>query len=164
MSKQPDMSWKAIGYLWIGVLVLGFFAWLTTLDNGMPEKAEPSDPKYLVTQLGQGSSFLCPTENMVLRIEESIESRNKAKMDMLVEQGCFGAEANVKVTFISGSLSNNTRKVLYQGRTLWAYGETVGSQTAAEIKVVADWIECTNQPEYKSNSMMCQELFLRIKQ
>ena len=59
------------------------------------EPSEPSEPKFLITQLGLGSGFLCPTENMVLRIEESIESRNRAKMDLLVKQGCFGAEANV---------------------------------------------------------------------
>ena len=121
------------------------------------EPSEPSESKTLVTGLS-GSSFLCPTENMVLRIEESIESLNKPKLDMLIEQGCFSAEPNVDVTFIGGSFSSSTRNVRYKGKSVWAYGETVGYWTSTQRTLYQAWSDCeeTNKPY---GSVDCREYY-----
>ena len=80
------------------------------------EPNEPSESKMLATNFGEGSSFMCTTERNIMRLEDAIATRNKEKMDLVFEQGCISAEPYVEVTFVSGSLSNNTKQVVYQGQ------------------------------------------------
>lgn len=152
MSKQPDMSWGAIGALWGFAGAVFLFLWVVGYFGDDEPKIDKG-PVTLVTQLGQGSSFMCTTERNIMRLEDAIATRNKEKLDLVFEQGCISAEPNVAVTFISGSISNNTMNVIYQGKSLWAYGDTVGYQTDAHRAVQQAFIDCEygdpcQQPAY----------------
>ena len=121
MSMRPEMR----------TLTLIALVALVGCSGGEP--SEPSEPTTLATNFGEGSSFMCTTERNIMRLEDAIATRNKEKMDLVFEQGCISAKPYVEVKFISGSLSNNTRQVIYEGEAYWAYGGTVTYQTAAEL-------------------------------
>jgi hypothetical protein len=157
MSKYHDRkkreakanSWKAVGYLWGFVAVSFSLLWLVGAIGdgpfgGQPDRAAKVDegPKTLVTQLGQGSSFMCTTERNIMRLEEATSRLDREKFDLVFEQGCQNTESNVAVTFVSGSMSNDTMNVIYQGKSLWAYGDTVGYQTDAHRAVQQAFIDC----------------------
>ena len=119
--------------------------------GGEPE--EPSEPKTLVT--GMMGGFVCPTENMVLRIEEAVDSRNKPKMDLLLEQGCTRAASNLTATFISGSFSRTTMNVRIEGKSVWAYGDTLTYWTDTQRDLYEAWGECVERPEYREDITLC---------